>query len=433
MEIAGLCEQVGRVEKGLRLRHDPHLTADDQIRNENDRCFQNLMRLVRQADTFSAKASSIAGTIYGGSILGDPLSRDQWASIENWIPPPVIEEPPLEIQRENRPPTATASSSTAVSHAALRSPGSFTTEVTTLESDSDYDSEIEREMTKKFIELALGSFRQQKLDKAEKQIGKVINRLSKAARNGHPLDPELRVFQIRLAVVHCLQGRWKEAEKWLLPFTADKKVDNIEGFHGMHALALQALRELNYTLAVRHCKRAISGKRRILGKDHISLGESISLLALIFERAGDATEAEAYQCFLQDSFPDLHLEYEDEPSRYIEKSFDLDKIAIEKKREEDDLTETSHKYLSTEIQEKNTHDETLPHVKVADVVESQKEKSLPLQKTEQIPNTVQFYTTSSVAKPPDSSRRPHPEISSSYKSDTFFIGIDLVRTFRATR
>ena len=156
-EIAELREQVGRVEKGLRLRYDPQTTAED-LRDENSRLFQNLMRLVRQADSFQSKASSIAGTIYGGSVLGDPLSRDQWVSIENWIPPLIIEEPRLENLEVDHPPTATTSLSLERSSDALKSLSSYTTDMATEQSDSESDSELERDMTKKFKELALGSF-----------------------------------------------------------------------------------------------------------------------------------------------------------------------------------------------------------------------------------------------------------------------------------
>ena len=45
--------------------------------------------LARRARAFNSKARSIAGTIYGGSVIGDPLTRDQHDSIKGRIPPPI--------------------------------------------------------------------------------------------------------------------------------------------------------------------------------------------------------------------------------------------------------------------------------------------------------------------------------------------------------
>ena len=326
-KIAGLREQVGRVERALRHRHDPQINADD-LRDENDRFIQNLMKLVRQADKFQSKASSISGTIYGGSVSGDAMSRDQWVSIENWIPPPIIEEPEHGNRDRDHLSTATTLSSGEPSSTALRSPGSFSIDVPTNLSGSDSDSEIEREMTKKFKELALGSFQRQEYEKAEKLLSKVIHRLSRASRDNSPMDPDLRPFEVRLAMVHCLQGKWRKAENILLPMATRREETNVEAFHGMHVLALRYMMVNDHTIAVKYCKRAMTGKRRILGKDHVSLYQSIHLLAFIYERAGDPTEAEGYRSFLEDAFHEPPPEPEHDLSRYIEENFDLVRVAL---------------------------------------------------------------------------------------------------------
>ena len=167
----------------------------------------------------------------------------------------------------------------------------------------------------------------------------------------------------------------------------------------------------------------------ILDKHHASFGESLSLLALIFERAGNATETEAYRHFLHDLFPDIHLDHEDEPSRYIEKNFDLDKIATGEEREENSLIETHHEDLSTKSQENNAYGETSSQTNAIDTVDSQGEKPQPVQKFKEIPSTVQSNVTSSVAKHLNSSPRPYPSTSPDSEAGTFFIGIDLVRIF----
>ncbi len=68
----------------------PELSAD------SDRMTRNLRNLIREAESLHSSASTIVGdtrsTVWGGSVLGDPLSVEQYGSIQNWIPPPAIEE-----------------------------------------------------------------------------------------------------------------------------------------------------------------------------------------------------------------------------------------------------------------------------------------------------------------------------------------------------
>ena len=427
--------------KSTRLREQIDRTQQIvNLENRNKRLLQDLAEEAYQADTLHSETSSITESIVSiqdGSVLGDSLSQKQWESIDDWIPPPISGEIPSEARKEMPPPTASASSSTEQPSAVRGSPSSFTADVIAEQSGSDSDSEMEREMTKKFKELALGSFQRQDLGKAEKLLGIVISRAIKMAKKGGPLDLDLKTFEVRLAVVYCLQGRWKEAESILLPMATSKGVGTIEAFHGMHALALKYMREENYTTAIRHCKRAISGKRRILGKDHVSLYDSISLLALIFERAGKLAEAEAYRSFLCDSFPDLPPNSEDEPSRYIEQNFGLDELsARDQKGERASSPKTSHEKLNAT--NSLTHAISASHMKPlasptksSDKAEERSEKLRELQAPEQPLTPPLSHKASLEVKDPQNPQLNSPRESSSKRTDTtFFVGIDFVKTVK---
>lgn len=76
--LLDLKSQIGRVEGALQSRDNLLSTGDD--RQERDRISSNLQRFIRAAESFHSSASTVVGdrsTVWGGSILGDPLSHDQ--------------------------------------------------------------------------------------------------------------------------------------------------------------------------------------------------------------------------------------------------------------------------------------------------------------------------------------------------------------------
>jgi hypothetical protein len=57
----------------------------------------NLRKLLIQAESVNSSASTVIegdrSTVWNGSVLGDPLSQEQYRNITGWIPPPISEEP----------------------------------------------------------------------------------------------------------------------------------------------------------------------------------------------------------------------------------------------------------------------------------------------------------------------------------------------------
>lgn len=57
---------------------------------DNERISHNLQSLVQAAESFHSSASTVAAgsTVWGGSVMGEPLTQEQYGNIEEWITPP---------------------------------------------------------------------------------------------------------------------------------------------------------------------------------------------------------------------------------------------------------------------------------------------------------------------------------------------------------
>src|SRR6202000_2247642 len=93
--LQGLKNQMSRVE--LVLQGQVSLTAGDRL--DNYRITNNMNNLLRAAQGFHSAASSVASgsTVWGGSVMGEPLTREQFRDIEGWIPPPITEDEEQEL------------------------------------------------------------------------------------------------------------------------------------------------------------------------------------------------------------------------------------------------------------------------------------------------------------------------------------------------
>ena len=76
-------------------------------------------------------------------------------------------------------------------------------------------------------------------------------------------------------------GNWNDSERVPLGLAALKGTADPIVFYGLHALALRKLDMGVYDSAIRYCKRALMGRRRIGGKEGAQFYESMALLAHI--------------------------------------------------------------------------------------------------------------------------------------------------------
>lgn len=298
--LGDLKTQIGRVEVAVQTRNDAEPPSTD-LQQDNERISRNLRQFVRVAESFHSSASTVVGegTVWGGSVYGDPLSDDQAQRIENWIPPPTIQEEGPEINNSL----------------------SGTTE--DVEQDSDPDSDMERDFVKNFHGLAISSFTAGDFPNAEKFFNKVVSRSTEDLPGG--------VSKVKLmqAYAYGKQSRWRDAENVLASLIALKKTSEPMAFDGLHALALLKLQGDAHDSAIRYCKKALMGRRRLGGKDSASFHESMALLALIHERRGDMAEAEGCRGFLPGDYnEDVDVGFLQYLARPLKDHIPEDKVAV---------------------------------------------------------------------------------------------------------
>jgi len=165
-------------------------------------------------------------------------------------------------------------------------------------SEHDSESDIERDLTLKFKEMALDSLGQKDYKKAERFLWKILDRSTADEQS----RTEIIDVQINLAYAYCFQDKWDEAESVIIPIAYKKKNAPLNAIHILHTLALAKLQSGDVDTAQNHCKRALTGKRRAMGKEHISVYETMTLLARIRDAQGDHVEAEVYRGFLPPNY-----------------------------------------------------------------------------------------------------------------------------------
>ena len=158
---------------------------------------------------------------------------------------------------------------------------------------SDSDSDIEQDLRNKFEELALNKIEQRDYAKAELFLRRIVaNEEAKGTADG------LLLIKIKIATTCCFQGRWEEAESMAIPVAMGKDRVDISAFHILHTFSIRKYQQGKMEEAARWCKRALWGKKRLLGKNDTSYHESMALLARIYDSQGDAMEAEACRSFI---------------------------------------------------------------------------------------------------------------------------------------
>ena len=205
-------------------------------------------------------------------MLGDPLTREQFSNIESWIPPLGNNQ------------GGTASPSTVIDPSY----------------HSDSDDDIDKALLQRLRELAVESRHQGDHARAENFYRKVIARSEASDSNYGPQD--LVQDRVDLAYACLRQRKWADAEAIILPIAMERKLADVAVYVGLHALAVAHMHSSDFAKAEQCCKRALWGKRKILGKETPSCWETLGLLSRICEARGETEEAEAHRTFIPASY-----------------------------------------------------------------------------------------------------------------------------------
>ncbi|KAJ3546014.1 hypothetical protein NM208_g2227 [Fusarium decemcellulare] len=286
--LSGLKSQVRRVEFALQTTDSssPGLAG---TREEDDRISLNLRQFVQVAESFHSSASTIVrdgarSTVWGGSIMGDPLTEAQTSRIERWIPPPVSEEP-----------------------------YGYNAGESSTNADFQSDSDTEIELAQRIEELAVKNEADGDHAKAEQFYRSAIDRSEASYRSTN----DITAMRVRLAYACMRQKKWVEGEEVLAPIAFERKAHDISVYHGMHILAIAYLADSKLEAAERYCKRALWGKRKVLGKDHSSCWETLALLVSICIARNKTVEAEAHRSFIP---PSLLVAVDTDALAYLNRS-----------------------------------------------------------------------------------------------------------------
>ena len=164
------------------------------------------------------------------------------------------------------------------------------------------EANIEFGLVQRVFEEAQQAFAEERYRAAADMFRKGISRTRKLSldRRNH-LD--LRGIQQKSAISFLHQGDLDEAERAFKVMVRQQIVDDESRaymLHGSSGLALVHLCRRNFRASERWCRQSLVGWRRLLGREHSLYHRSLQLLAFIHETKGDVATASAFEILSKD-------------------------------------------------------------------------------------------------------------------------------------
>jgi hypothetical protein len=301
-QLADLKDQITLTSSLVLQQQQSGLTSNSDLAQDASRITSYLNKLTHAAQSLHSSASTVIEgdrtTVWGGSILGEQLSTEQYQDIRNWIPPP-IEEPLKGIRHHADGINSTLTLPTEQPVDSGPNSDSYTTRV-----DSDSDSDPEDGLVAMFEQRGLALLRGDEFVDAEKYLSQAINLRNRTSSRS---KISIEHLQANLAIAYCYQAKWDEADRLLYPLSDSRNKLELLALHCLHAVSVS-----NYHLrgdldiADRTCRKALTGKKKLLGKTHSSYYETVKLLGEICVAKGNTLEAEGWWQFLPE---DWHKKY----------------------------------------------------------------------------------------------------------------------------
>lgn len=278
---------------------------------------QSAQRVISSATTVGANSEA------AGSVWGEIMDDEKRNKTLLWIPEPEFYEEHEEPNRAHPlSDTYSASQTTALTDYSASNAG---------EAESDSDGGFDSDVVKTYFLRGSKKFNDGNFTTAQSILQRSLQLAEKL-----PLKHKqpAQIAEIKLMIATCIyhSPNLSEAEARLLAITQEKIHENVtdEGAirrcQASHLLAAILFRQGRYPHAKSFCRKALIGRRRLLGKNHISYHESLSLLSQICEADGQQEDAETYWAMIpddvapklvkiKDEFPDMLQRPEISPTR----------------------------------------------------------------------------------------------------------------------
>ncbi|MCJ1436489.1 Ankyrin-2 [Xylographa pallens] len=296
---------LAKIESNQSTQRRSHVS----LTSAEEATFVTTEHLRRSAEKVLSSASTIYnGTDEGGTEIefrysseyGEPLNQARREGIEKWIPQPITEVEEEESSTKygnssetlSKPPTPVFSDMKQSTRSGVTAADSFAHDL-----DSDSDTEIDAEFVQKIVDKARAHYSQHCLPEAEAWFQKSLQHGKKLSLRRQNL---LGLTEVRLQYASCCfqQKKMVEAEAALLLLATAMTVgdeDRVHVLQASHLLAHLYLRDRQFDRATEFCRKAMIGRRRILGKGHQLHYETLFLLSVIYKSRGDLMEAETYR------------------------------------------------------------------------------------------------------------------------------------------
>jgi hypothetical protein len=147
--------------------------------------------------------------------------------------------------------------------------------------------------------------------------------LLKAINLGHLRSPKSATTPERLkaslAVAYCFQSKWSEADNLLYPMSDSRGKLDALALNCLHAVSIAFfMTSDDFEDAARTCKKALLGKKKLLGRSHNSYLLTVDLMVRICNAKGDSVETQGWRHFLPGDWPyDWSYAYMNSPLDYL--------------------------------------------------------------------------------------------------------------------
>ncbi|KAF4626348.1 hypothetical protein G7Y89_g11809 [Cudoniella acicularis] len=254
--------------------------------------------LLNTAQQVALDANTVLTRSEGGSIAGGSLKTHTRSSIEKWLEQHLPEDGFIETDSDSATSQTQITPSESSDNQTARpdvSPGN----------DSE-DDEFEIEVIEASLSVAHSEFAKPNYSTAEPYFHRVYN----LAKNmSVPTQNRLHLKDVQLKASLCSLhlGNFEKAESVLQDLRCTppaSQQDFIWSLDASHRMAEIHISNNNVEKAEDECRRALAGRRKVLGKDHPSYFETLSLLSMIMEFKGDRILAESYRIMIKEDVLD---------------------------------------------------------------------------------------------------------------------------------